>query len=177
MAAMDPVRSAFPVPATPGTPSMSERNRLSAKDVLSSVTDFPNADAGRRLERLVGVDDHVESLVRDLALIFDPGLGRKWSNRQYGKEISALELLRDAVPLIIFEGDVGTGKTEVAETIAQRVATAGQYGVHLDKRSTRVRGTAYVGEMGTLLAESSQHVVGLWKKFSEPILFVIDEAD
>ena len=53
---------------------MSERERLSAKDVLSSTTDFPNDDAARRLGRLVGVDDHVESLARDLALIYDPSV-------------------------------------------------------------------------------------------------------
>jgi len=156
---------------------MSERKRLSAKDVLSSTTDFPNDDAEQRLGRLVGLDDHIDSLVKTLALIYDPTLARRWSNKYYGKEIPVLGLLRDAVPLVIFEGDVGTGKTEFAETIAQRVATEGRYGVHLVKMSTRVRGTGYVGEMGTLLTEAFDHVVDLWKKLSEPILFVIDEAD
>jgi len=156
---------------------MSEPARLSAKDVLSSPTRLPNDGAGERLSRLVGLDDHISSLVRDLALIYDPGLAEHWSTKHYGKAIPGLALLRDAVPLIIFEGDVGTGKTELAETIGHRVATDGSYGVHLVKMSTRVRGTGYVGEMGTLLADSFKHVTSLWKKLGEPILFVIDEAD
>ena len=43
--------------------------------------------------------------------------------------------------------------------------------------STRVRGTGYVGEMGTLLADSFKHVSRLWERLGEPVLFVIDEAD
>ena len=156
---------------------MSERERLSAKDVLSGTTKFPNDDAERRLARLVGLDDHIASLVRDLVLIYDPEIANGWSNKHYGKEIPALALLREAVPLIIFAGDVGTGKTELAEVIGQRVAAERGYGVHLFKMSTRVRGTGYVGEMGTLLADSFAHAVSLWKKFGEPILLVIDEAD
>jgi SpoVK/Ycf46/Vps4 family AAA+-type ATPase len=156
---------------------VSENARLSAKDVLSSPTGFPNDVAGQRLERLVGLDAHVSALVRDLPLIFDPELAEDWSTKHYGKAIPGLALLRDAVPLIIFEGDVGTGKTELAETIGHRIAKDGGYGVHLVKMSTRVRGTGYVGEMGTLLADSFKHVVNLWKKLGEPILFVIDEAD
>lgn len=156
---------------------MSEHARLSAKDVLSSPTGFPNDFAEQRLGRLVGLDDHVSTLTRDLMLIYDPGLAEDWSTRHYGKAIPGLSLLRDAVPLIIFEGDVGTGKTELAETIGHRIAADGGYGVHLVKMSTRVRGTGYVGEMGTLLADSFKHVVSLWKKLGEPVLFVIDEAD
>ncbi len=156
---------------------MSETARLSAKDVLSSPTAFPDEGAGKRLGRLVGLDDHIASVSRDLALIYDPGLAEDWSNNHYGKAIAGLALLRDAVPLIVFEGDVGTGKTELAETIGHGIATDGGYGVHLVKMSTRVRGTGYVGEMGTLLADSFKHVNNLWKKLGEPILFVIDEAD
>ena len=129
------------------------------------------------MSRLVGLDAHIDGLVRELHLLFDPMLVRDWSRQQYGHVIGAVELLDDAVPLILFEGDVGTGKTALAETIGQRVATEGGYGVHLVKMSTRVRGTGYVGEMGTLLAESFEHVEALFKKKGEPVLFVIDEAD
>lgn len=156
---------------------MTDRPTLRATDVLSKLISFPNDSADARLSLLVGLDEHIESLARDLRLIYDPQIARSWSQEHYGKDIPLLSLMRAAVPLIIFEGDVGTGKTELAETIAQRVAREAGYGIHLVKMSTRVRGTGYVGEMGTLLSESFQHVVGLWEKKGEPILFVIDEAD
>ena len=156
---------------------MSERARLTARDVLSHPETFPNRRAESKLSRLVGIDDHIDALDRNLRLIFDPTLAQDWSVRHYGQIITAVELLDEAVPLIVLEGDVGTGKTALAETIGQRVASKGGYGVHLVKMSTRVRGTGYVGEMGTLLAESFEHVESLCKKKGEPVLFVIDEAD
>ena len=156
---------------------MLEHKRLSAQAVLSRPVSFPNADAEARLSRLVGLDEHIETLTRDLRLIFDPQLVLKWSESNYGGLLPVATLVYEAVPLIVFEGDVGTGKTALAETIAQQVALDGKYGVHLVKMSTRVRGTGYVGEMGTLLADSFDFVEGLWEKKGEPILFLIDEAD
>ena len=156
---------------------MSDRPRLTSQDILSAPETFPNELAELRLSMLVGLDDHIEALERDLRLIYDPTLARDWCMRQYGEVIAAVKILEDAVPLIVFEGDVGTGKTALAETIGQRVASNAGYGVHLIKMSTRVRGTGYVGEMGTLLAESFERVESLFKRKGEPVLFVIDEAD
>ena len=156
---------------------MLEDNRLPAQAVLTKPISFPNNDAAARLSRLVGLDQHIESLTRDLRLIFDPQLVRKWSEDNYGRSLPVVALVHEAVPLIIFEGDVGTGKTALAEAIAQRVSLVGEYGVHLVKMSTGVRGTGYVGEMGTLLAESFNKVETLWEKKGEPVLFLIDEAD
>ena len=156
---------------------MSDRARLTAKDVLSVPVTFPNESAALRLSRLVGLEDHIHALERDIRLIFDPMLARNWSKEQYGDIIAVVEIIEETVPLIIFEGDIGTGKTALAETIGQQVASKGGYGVHLVKMSTRVRGTGYVGEMGTLLAESFRHMEELCKRKGEPVLFMIDEAD
>jgi tRNA A37 threonylcarbamoyladenosine biosynthesis protein TsaE len=41
-----------------------------------------------------------------------------WSRKHHANRVLHLcELERNVVPLILFEGDVGTGKTAVAETI------------------------------------------------------------
>ena len=154
-----------------------EHKRIMAQDVLSKTVSFPSDEAQARLSHLVGLDGHIKALTRDLRLIFDPQMVEVWSKHHYGCLLPAVELVKDAVPLIVFEGDVGTGKTALAEAIGQRVAVDGNYGVHLVKMSTRVRGTGYVGEMGTLLAESFKHIEGIWNRKGEPIIFVIDEAD
>ena len=156
---------------------MSERRKLSANDVLSEALRFPNDDAARRLNQLVGLDEHIATLTRDLRLIFDPEIVEDWSAKNYGRRLSVVDLVKDAVPLIVFQGDVGTGKSALAETIGQRVAEVGGYGLQLVKMNTRVRGTGYVGEMGTLLADSFKHVENVWDKSGEPVLLVIDEAD
>ena len=154
-----------------------DSNRVTAADVLSTPVTFPNKDAEARLSQLVGLESHVETLTRDLRLIFDPQLVEEWSRKYYNVRLHAVDLLNDAVPLIVFEGDVGTGKTALAESIGQQVAQNGGYGVHLVKMSTQVRGTGYVGEMGTLLAESFKRVESICAQKGEPVIFVIDEAD
>ena len=156
---------------------MSEHQRLTARDVLSNTETFPNRRAASRLSRLVGLDKHIETLGRDLRLIFEPALARTWSQENYGIVIPAVELVEEAVPLIVFEGDVGTGKTALAETIGHHVATTYEHGVHMVKMSTRVRGSGYVGEMGTLLAEAFEYVDALGRRKGEPLLFIVDEAD
>ena len=157
---------------------MEERRRLlSAKDVLTAPVKLPNDTACSRLSRLVGLDDHIESLRRDLRLIFDPELVFDWCRRHYGQVLAVAGQVTDTVPLIVFEGDVGTGKTELAETIGHAVAEDGGYDVHMVRMSTRVRGTGYVGEMGTLIAEAFKSVENLWAQKSEPTILLIDEAD
>lgn len=152
-------------------------NRLTAADVLSAPVTFPNDEAEAGLARLVGLDSHIEALCRNLRLIFDPSIVEAWSEKHYRTMLPAAQLVSDAVPLIVFECDVGTGKTALAEVIGQRVAVDGGYGVHLVKMSTQVRGTGYVGEMGTLLAESFKRVNDTWAKHGEPLILMIDEAD
>ena len=152
-------------------------NNPAAADILSPTFSFPDDEAAKRLSQLVGLQTHIESLCRDLRIIFDPGLVKAWSEKHYDIVLPAVSLLQDAVPLIVFEGDIGTGKTALADVSGQRVAVEGGYGVHLVKMSTQVRGTGYVGQMGTLLAESFKHVASIWEKRGEPVIFVIDEAD
>ena len=154
-----------------------ESNRVTADDVLSKTISFPNDEAETRLAQLVGLDSHIELLSRELRLLFDPCIVKSWSKTHYGTLLPAVRLVYDTVPLIVFEGDVGTGKTALAETIGQRVAVKGRHGVHLVKMSTQVRGTGYVGEMGTLLAESFARVRDIWNKHNEPVIFMLDEAD
>ena len=156
---------------------MSDRSQLGPKDVLSNLTTFPNPTAEKRLAQLVGLEDHIEVLTRDLRLIFDPEQVDAWSEDLYGKRLAIVEWIKDAVPLVVFEGDVGTGKTALAETVGQRVAEDGGFGVHLVKMNTQVRGSGYVGEMGTLIAGCFREVKALWEQKGEPVIFLMDEAD
>lgn len=156
---------------------MMDSGKVTSKDVLSEPVALPSAEGARRLGQLVGLDAHIATLVRDLRLIFDPAYIDDWSKQHYGRQLPAVALVKDVVPLILFQGDVGTGKTALAESVGQKVAQDGDFRVHVVKMNTQVRGTGYVGEMGTLIAESFKAAEGLWKRLGEPILFIIDEAD
>lgn len=156
---------------------MSDSQRVDIKTVLSGPVRFPDDAANGRFQRLVGVERHAAEVGRDLHQIFHPHLAARWAQRHFRKVPVAVRLLEDLVPLIIFEGDVGTGKSALAETIPDVLARQHGYDVHLFKMSTQVRGHGYVGQMGSLLSLAFKHVSAHWERASTPVLLIIDEAD
>jgi SpoVK/Ycf46/Vps4 family AAA+-type ATPase len=116
--------------------------------------------------------------VRDhLRLLLSMGELGAWNRKHHGGKLALCALVAEQYPLAIFHGDVGTGKTAMAECIANRlVLEARTEDSVLFKLSNRVRGSGKVGEMGTLLAEAFQKVAqaaGLGRR----AILVIDEAD
>ncbi|MEE3591206.1 AAA family ATPase, partial [Pseudomonas aeruginosa] len=86
-------------------------------------------------------------------------------------------LVADQYPLVIFHGDVGTGKTATAECIANRIVSDSRAEDSLlYKLSNRVRGSGKVGEMGTLLTQAFAEVIEAAGKKRRAIL-IIDEGD
>ena len=79
-------------------------------------------------------------------------------------------------PLVIFAGDVGTGKTVTAEGACDRLAREAKREAMLFKLSTRVRGSGKVGQMSTLLNEAFEVVAKQAGKTRQAFL-IIDEAD
>jgi AAA+ superfamily predicted ATPase len=82
-------------------------------------------------------------------------------------------------PLFVFAGDVGTGKSTLAETFAQTIAVERRIRVRVLRLSLRARGTGAVGEMTKLIGEAFDEVIrrgrGLGR--GSALVLVIDEAD
>jgi len=123
-------------------------------------------------ERYAKVHDHLRLLLRLSEL-------PKWSKSHHRSVIPICDLISEQYPLVVFHGDVGTGKTVTAEGIANNlVAEAGDTADEsiLFKLSTRVRGSGKVGEMGTLLNDAFSEVIRSAGKNRRAIL-IIDEGD
>src|SRR5260370_21686317 len=118
---------------------------------------YPDITAQRWYERLVGLDDHKAHLLIELEMLLYPERLEQWSKRYHsGQVLRICELYRNRVPLILLEGDVGTGKTALAETIGDALARQIGEGrqVHMLKINTQVRGTGQVGDMSDLIAHA-----------------------
>jgi AAA+ superfamily predicted ATPase len=152
--------------------------------IFEEVREFPDPSAARRYGALVGLDEIKDRLQKEARLLLEPESLAAWSNAHHGKKTAIINLFRDRPPLFIFEGDVGTGKTALAETFGDAVAREANIRVALYALSLTARGTGAVGEMTSLLSaafnevkEAARKASGRGSKHTSGIILLIDEAD
>lgn len=152
--------------------------------IFEEGREFPDPSAARRYAALVGLDAVKERLQKEARLLLDPESLATWSTKHHGKKTAIINLFRDRPPLFIFEGDIGTGKTALAETFGDAVAREANLRVALYALSLTARGTGAVGEMTSLLSTAFQEVkeaarkgAGRGSKHNSGIILLIDEAD
>lgn len=126
--------------------------------LFADIQQFPNPEAETRLNALVGYDELLDDLVSNALTLLDKRGLRQWSKDKHGSVLPAAEALLDRSPIFIFAGDVGVGKTEVAEVLGQKISTYANVGVELYPLSLTARGRGAVGEMTTLLTTAFSSV-------------------
>jgi AAA+ superfamily predicted ATPase len=145
---------------------------------FESERTYPNMDARSWYDRLVGLDNHKRDLLLELELLLYPDRMAEWSRKHHGAQLEACEIMASRAPLILLEGDVGCGKTVLAETVGDPLAEQTDSRVHLLKVNTQVRGTGMVGEMTELIVQAfTQAEAYADSHHGEPVLLLIDEAD
>jgi AAA+ superfamily predicted ATPase len=154
------------------------------KDLFENIIEFPDPGAKQRYERLVGLDEIRVRLGKEARILLNPALLEAWSSKQHGAQIALVKKFRERSPMFIFHGDVGTGKTELAETFGDRIAREENISVTLYRLSLAARGTGAVGEMTMLISTAFAQVIEAARKIAvkkhKPqgaVILVIDEAD
>jgi AAA+ superfamily predicted ATPase len=170
------------VPGPPSSPRGFMQKQSTRSDSLLSFFEaertYPNDAARAWHDRLVGLDDHKTRLLIELEMLLHPDLIVNWSKKHHHKVLRICELQQNRVPLVLLEGDVGTGKTALAETIGDALARKTGKRTHLLKINTQVRGTGQVGEMTDLIVQAFVHAEMRARSLApEPVLLLIDEAD
>lgn len=138
---------------------------------------LPDSSLAAREKTLLGFDGRYRKIHDQLRLLLNLGELGAWSQTKHKKKLLLCDLVAEQYPLVIFHGDVGTGKTATAECIANRLAKESRTeDALLFKLSNRVRGSGKVGEMGTLLTQAFHEVVQAAGKARRAFL-IIDEGD
>jgi AAA+ superfamily predicted ATPase len=145
--------------------------------IFDSEIVVPDAEFAMRERTLLGFDRRYSRVRDQLRLLLSADTLGDWSRRHHRLALPICDRVADQYPLVIFHGDVGTGKTAVAECIANRLMTeAHSEDSMIFRLSNRVRGSGKVGEMTTLLAEALKRVVASVGKNRRAVL-IIDEGD
>jgi SpoVK/Ycf46/Vps4 family AAA+-type ATPase len=152
-------------------------DEVSQTDIFDSETVVPDAGLAQRAGTLLGFRERYARVHDQLRLLLAADKLGEWSQRHHRRQLAITDLVADQYPLVVFHGDVGTGKTAMAECIANRLLTeARSEDATIFRLSNRVRGSGKVGEMTTLLAEALKRVTASVGKTRRAVL-VIDEGD
>ncbi len=143
---------------------------------FESRRELPDLALRAQAGRLVGFARRFERLSGQMRLLTDVEGVKRWAGRHHLGGAGLVAALGDRYPLIIFHGDVGTGKTATAEAAADALASLLDTDGFVLKLSTRVRGIGHVGEMSTLIGDAFTEAIGLAgrKRF---VALIIDEGD
>jgi AAA+ superfamily predicted ATPase len=145
---------------------------------------LPNPDAQQRLARLVGMDGKIKRLANTIGVLINPLSLQKWRDKHHADAIGLLDSVVRRPPLIVLSGDVGAGKTELAETIGDKVARQEGIDITLLPLSLSSRGQGRVGEMTQLVSAAFEYTFNEANKFKSTkgaarggVILLVDEAD
>lgn len=145
---------------------------------------YPDIDARDRLARLVGLDDQKARLTKILALLVNPAGLETWAKKHHPAANGVINSVLRRPPLVILAGDVGAGKSELAQTIGDAVARQEKIDITLFPMSLSARGQGRVGEMTQLLSAAFDHTVAEASKLKSSsgtargaVILLVDEAD
>lgn len=159
----------------------------STTELFHPVISLPEPIREDRYRRLVGLDDIKTRLRKEAAVLADPAVLTRWAashHRAVPSSNAAFTLLQDRAPLLLFTGDVGSGKSALAESFGCDLARFLDVEVNLYRLKLSARGTGHVGEMTALIDEAFQKVGDEARlgrtaagKLHAVTILVIDEAD
>jgi AAA+ superfamily predicted ATPase len=153
-------------------------------DLFEQPITYPDPAAKERLDRLVGLDDHKSRLTKILALLVNPSGLEAWAKKHHPGADGLLDTVLRRPPLVVLAGDVGAGKSELAESVGDAVARQEKIDITLFPLSLSTRGQGRVGEMTQLLSAAFDYTVseahklkGSSRHARGAVILLVDEAD
>jgi SpoVK/Ycf46/Vps4 family AAA+-type ATPase len=144
--------------------------------IFDNTIELPNSEIRERTKSLIGFKSKFNRIYSNLKLLLDQESLSDWSKKFHKVELPIIRQLKEKYPLVILAGDVGTGKTVAAESIADEMTRELKKEGFFLKLSTRVRGEGLHGQMGNLVNDAFAELKTQAGKKRIAFL-LIDEAD
>ena len=139
-------------------------------------TKHPDRNAEVVFDNLVGIDQQKHELVSTVIFLFDKGKISKWMKKHHSKGLSFIDQVVTETPLIILSGEVGCGKSALANSVGTPVAKELNRRLTCFETPSDVRGSGRVGELSMRVTSAFQQVIARLQG-NDLGLLIIDEAD
>lgn len=154
-------------------------------DLFERRLTYPDTDARRCFDELVGIDNAKSKMVKSICIFLHPAKLEKWGEKYHTGISKLLDKVMRRPPLLILAGDVGTGKTQLAESVGDPVSRELGISVTLFPVSLSARGMGRVGEMTKLISSAFEYTLREAEKYKDSeknssragVILLIDEAD
>ena len=147
-------------------------------ELFESHLRYPSDEARRVYQNLVGLDAVKSRLLKEAVVLTRPERLQQWSTKHHGSlGVRALEAIRYGTPLIIFAGDVGTGKSALAESFGDAIARSLSEPTSLLRMSIQTRGSGIVGDMTRQISRAFRAVEAEARRTNHVTILLLDEAD
>jgi SpoVK/Ycf46/Vps4 family AAA+-type ATPase len=136
----------------------------------------PNKTAAQQFEHLVGIDEHKAALLQTLDMLLNEEKVKAWHKKHHKGKLNMVGQLVQADPLVILSGEVGCGKTALAQSVATPFAEQIGTNIRVFETPSNIRGGGLVGEISSRITDAFSYVT-MQTKHNEISLLIIDEAD
>lgn len=123
-------------------------------------------------------------MLKEARILLSPKALLDWSKKHHKKKLPIISAFLDRPPLFIFGGDVGTGKTALAESVGDPIARNMGIPITLYELSLNARGSGAVGEMTKLISKAFDEIAQTTRPIDSgkkdptgATILLIDEAD
>lgn len=136
----------------------------------------PDPDARVAFDSLVGIDDHKQLLLDELAALLGADRLAAWQRRHHPGGLALADRWRKSSPLVLLSGEVGCGKSALANAIGTPLAEVLDRRVVTLETPSDLRGWGHVGEMSARITDAFDQARRRAREIRAGLL-VIDEAD
>jgi AAA+ superfamily predicted ATPase len=162
-----------------------ESGKPNFDELFEKVIMYPDFEYQERLNMLVGLENQKSRLIKILSLLVNPNGIEEWAIKHHKSAKKSLDYVLSRPPLIVLEGDVGSGKSELATTISDAVARQEKIEIQLFPLSLSARGQGRVGEMTKLISAAFDYTIERAEKLKNKtskssrgaVILLVDEAD
>lgn len=145
-------------------------------DVTLHETIHPDPEGRATFNALVGIDELKDTLLEELVALLGGDRLASWQRRHHPRGLPLTERWRKGSPLVLLSGDVGCGKTALANAVGSPLAETLDRRVVTMETPSDLRGWGHVGEMSARITDAFERA----RRRARDVgcgLLIVDEAD